>query len=361
MTTQRDNKESGYVKKREMPQHQQRNNSAQRSTENRKCFNCGKTGHIARNCRDGKKGAPERKRHATNTNHKQQQSSNDLQLQCDGPFPMGLRSTMADALKKVRGVTKATIIAHKTMKKMEVAKVHPTEPFIIYSKIDDGKCTVHEVATRAAMLSARDDMLYKAMAADSNAAVKSAVMTQLNNFISGTEISKEWPGDNRERLKKELSSWLDNIIEKEAAAQRAETANIDRDVVRWMDKEKQRISELRKKVEKEVEKMKDAAKKNAEKNDSDAKKASARATLERAASQPQASGQQQPSLAATEAARVLAEQRAHIEALKREVTALAQERESNLSWKRSAEREFLEVQTERDNLRAHFQSLNPAK
>ena len=140
---------------------------------------------------------------------------------------MGLRSTMADALKKIAGMTKATIIAHKTMKKMEVAKAHPTEPFIIYSKIDDGRCTVHEVATERAMLTAEDDMLYKAMAADSNAAVKSAVKSQLNNFISGTEISKEWPGDNREAEERTQQLARQHHRERSRRTE-AETANIDR-------------------------------------------------------------------------------------------------------------------------------------
>jgi hypothetical protein len=254
----------------------------------KKCFTCQKPGHLAKDCKSSKKdGEVSERRKEEKRSKDRSGKDNPLELKCEGPFPVGLRAYMNTLLKVMRGIQNAGVVAHKTKKKIELARLQPTEKYIVHSKVPGGGAKVFDMHTRQFNDIPRLEELQKCMQLDYNAADTWFAEAQLDivEQIDATESTREWDGSNRKRLKAELTKWLANQWEQEKAVYREEVAKADTHFVRLSEKVRKTIDDKKHKVSDTMLKLEEEEKKKREEMEQRTLKARARRSLERAESE----------------------------------------------------------------------------
>jgi hypothetical protein len=254
---------------------------------------------------------------------------------------------------------------------------------LIYSKLSDGRLRVANVPTKYAAQRPRLVLLQEELARDASHGnnINSELYEYIDDFIDGADKSKEWPGDNRAELKKELKEWAATQCTHEAARFSEESAKVNSNHLRAREKVKERHGKLVQAAEAKIEKAKEIARdigKEIEKRKSDARarRSLVRATLDEdgddnaedptprvpaaqqsaplgapAPASARASSTEMPSLAAAEVTRVMTQMRKQIEDLRNEVTHNVMEKEQMMAKLR-------ELAAERDSLRARVPSAH---
>jgi hypothetical protein len=171
---------------------------------------------------------------------------------------------MSNMLRVVRGLSASSVAAHKLRWKIELATLYPTEPLLIFSKVDHTAVMRVDMHTRQYHDIKKHEAIAKEMerTVGNGVSIMDGLAREVDKYIDSIEKCKEWPGDNREDIRVELKKWLKAQENINVAQLNEEKAKLNTHHMRMKEKVRERVEKMERKVKETIEekrKLKDAA------------------------------------------------------------------------------------------------------